>query len=219
MIYAHADAPARVHCERPAADSMLNADQGFNPSGLRTRGINPNENPCSTIKSGMGEQIMTNLGQVKVFPRDQQVLNLLVQGCSNKEIVDQLNISPRTVKQHLRMLFLRAGILDGRKRVKLARHAHTDKSTVMTPCAGLNPMESQISIPVWEGLTNQAIAKIVGTSEQMIKNNLSSAFDKLGVWSRLEMAMYTDSGGGKGRLPETSRRKFTGHDRSIYTNP
>jgi DNA-binding NarL/FixJ family response regulator len=33
----------------------------------------------------------------------------------------QLKISPRTVKQHLRTLFLRAGIREGRKRVKLAR--------------------------------------------------------------------------------------------------
>jgi Bacterial regulatory proteins, luxR family len=71
-------------------------------------------------------------------------------------------------------------------------------------------MESQISILVWEGLTNQEIAKIVGTSEQMIENNLSSAFDKLGVWSRLEMAMYVASGGGKGRLPETLRRNSPG---------
>ncbi len=63
---------------------------------------------------------MVNLEQVKVTPRDQEVLNLLVQGCSNKEIAGQLNISPRTVKQHLRTLFLRAGIRDGRKRVKLA---------------------------------------------------------------------------------------------------
>jgi DNA-binding NarL/FixJ family response regulator len=66
------------------------------------------------------EQIMITLDQVKVTPRDQQVLNLLVQGCSNKEIAGQLNISPRTVKQHLRTLFLRAGIREGRKRVKLA---------------------------------------------------------------------------------------------------
>jgi DNA-binding NarL/FixJ family response regulator len=63
---------------------------------------------------------VVNLEHVKVTPRDQQVLNLLVQGCSNKEIAGQLNISPRTVKQHLRTLFLRAGIRDGRKRVKLA---------------------------------------------------------------------------------------------------
>jgi DNA-binding NarL/FixJ family response regulator len=61
-----------------------------------------------------------NLDEVKVTPRDQQVLNLLVQGCSNKEIAGQLKISPRTVKQHLRTLFLRAGIREGRKRVKLA---------------------------------------------------------------------------------------------------
>jgi DNA-binding NarL/FixJ family response regulator len=63
---------------------------------------------------------MINLAEVKVTPRDQQVLNLLVQGCSNKEIAGQLKISARTVKQHLRTLFLRAGIRDGRKRVKLA---------------------------------------------------------------------------------------------------
>jgi DNA-binding NarL/FixJ family response regulator len=63
---------------------------------------------------------MISLDQVKVTPRDQQVLNLLVQGCSNKEIAGQLNMSPRTVKQHLRTLFLRAGIREGRKRVKLA---------------------------------------------------------------------------------------------------
>ena len=63
---------------------------------------------------------MIDLNEVKVTPRDREVLNLLVQGCSNKEIAGQLQIGPRTVKQHLRTLFLRAGIRDGRKRVKLA---------------------------------------------------------------------------------------------------
>jgi DNA-binding NarL/FixJ family response regulator len=63
---------------------------------------------------------MINLNDIKITPRDQQVLRLLVQGCSNKEIASHLNISPRTVKQHLRTLFLRAGIKEGRKRVKLA---------------------------------------------------------------------------------------------------
>jgi DNA-binding NarL/FixJ family response regulator len=64
-----------------------------------------------------------DLNQMKVTPRDQQVLDLLVQGCSNKEIAGQLSISPRTVKQHLRTLFLRAGIREGRKRVRLATAA------------------------------------------------------------------------------------------------
>jgi len=68
---------------------------------------------------------MIDLDQIKITPRDQQVLDLLVQGCSNKEIAENLNISPRTVKQHLRTLFLRAGIKDGRKRVKLATALYT----------------------------------------------------------------------------------------------
>lgn len=72
------------------------------------------------IANRQEESNVVNLDQVKVTPRDQQVLNLLVQGCSNKEIAGQLRISPRTVKQHLRTLFLRAGIREGRKRVKLA---------------------------------------------------------------------------------------------------
>jgi DNA-binding NarL/FixJ family response regulator len=63
---------------------------------------------------------MINLNEIKITPRDRQVLRLLVQGCSNKEIAAQLEISPRTVKQHLRTLFLRAGIKEGRKRVRLA---------------------------------------------------------------------------------------------------
>jgi two-component system, LuxR family, response regulator FixJ len=63
---------------------------------------------------------MISLDDIKITKRDQQVLNLLVQGCSNKEIAAQMEITPRTVKQHLRTLFLRAGINEGRKRVKLA---------------------------------------------------------------------------------------------------
>jgi DNA-binding NarL/FixJ family response regulator len=74
----------------------------------------------SDLQRRQEEATVIDMDQVKVTPRDQQVLNLLVQGCSNKEIARQLNISPRTVKQHLRTLFLRAGIREGRKRVKLA---------------------------------------------------------------------------------------------------
>jgi len=64
---------------------------------------------------------MLSLDQIKITQCDQQVLDLLVQGCSNKDIAAELDISPRTVKQHLRTLFLRAGgIKQGRKRVILA---------------------------------------------------------------------------------------------------
>jgi DNA-binding NarL/FixJ family response regulator len=83
--------------------------------------------PCFAIREKLASGFcetrrahMLNLEQIKITRRDQQVLNLLIQGCSNKEIGAELNISPRTVKQHLRTLFLRAGIKQGRKRVLLA---------------------------------------------------------------------------------------------------
>jgi len=151
----------------------------------------------------------------QVTPREQQVLHLLTQGLSNKEIGGELNISLRTVKQHLRTLFLRTGIREGSKRVKLACYAYEDESEVMTLSEGLNPNETQISILVSEGLTNREIAKIVGASEQVIKNHLRRAFDKLGVWSRLELAMYVANHGGKEGLFKTQRRNSLGSlDRS-----
>jgi DNA-binding NarL/FixJ family response regulator len=67
----------------------------------------------------------------------------------------------------------------------------------MTPRERLTAKEIQTAILVWEGLTNREIGKIVGTSEQVIKNHLRSAFDKLGGWSRLERARYVASHGGK----------------------
>jgi DNA-binding NarL/FixJ family response regulator len=55
-----------------------------------------------------------------VGPREQQVVELLLQGCDNSEIAKDLNIAERTVKAHLNRLFLRFGIRGGIKRVKLA---------------------------------------------------------------------------------------------------
>jgi hypothetical protein len=125
-----------------------------------------------------------------------------VQRCSNKEIGDQLNISPRTVKQHLRTLFLRAGIRDGRKRVKLARSVHEGDSVVMTPWASLNLMESQISILVWEAPDQ---------SRNWQDRRHQRTNDQEPVAQRI-----WPSGGGMGRLPETSRPNSSGMlDRSI----
>ena len=67
----------------------------------------------------------------------------------------------------------------------------------MTPRERLTAKEIKIAVLVWEGMTNREISRIVGTSEQVIKNHLRSTFDKLGVWSRLELAMYVASHGGK----------------------
>jgi DNA-binding NarL/FixJ family response regulator len=72
----------------------------------------------------------------------------------------------------------------------------------MMPRERLTPKEIQVASQVWQGLTNREIGKLMGTTEQVIKNHLRSTFDKLGVWSRLELAMYVASHGGKNWLEE-----------------
>ena len=67
----------------------------------------------------------------------------------------------------------------------------------MMPRECLTSKEIQVAVLVWEGLTNREIGKIMGTTEQVIKNHLRNTFYKLGVWSRLELAMYVASHGGK----------------------
>jgi DNA-binding NarL/FixJ family response regulator len=67
----------------------------------------------------------------------------------------------------------------------------------MMPRELLSPKEIQIATLVADGLTNREISRLVGTTEQVVKNHLRSTFDKLGVWSRLELAMYVASHGGR----------------------
>ena len=81
----------------------------------------------------------------------------------------------------------------------------------MMPCERLTPKEVEVATMVWEGLTNREIGNILGTSEQVIKNHLRSAFDKLGVWSRLEMAMYVASHGGKNWMQDSPRPVLAVH--------
>jgi DNA-binding NarL/FixJ family response regulator len=66
----------------------------------------------------------------------------------------------------------------------------------MSPREQLSCTEIRIATLVWQGRTNPDIAGVVGTSEQVIKNHLRNIFDKLGVWSRLELALYVASHSG-----------------------
>lgn len=55
---------------------------------------------------------------------------------------------------------------------------------------GLTSRELQIVREVVEGSTNREIAQRFHLSEDTVKHHLSNVFDKLGVYNRLEMALY-----------------------------
>ena len=55
-----------------------------------------------------------------VAPREQQIVELLLQGCDNDDIAKQLKMARRTVKAYLTRLYEKYGVKGGIKRVKLA---------------------------------------------------------------------------------------------------
>lgn len=66
----------------------------------------------------------------------------------------------------------------------------------MRPRNLLTAREMSVAGLVWEGKTNRDIAHALNTTEQVVKNYLRTIFDKLGVWSRLELALYVAGHGG-----------------------
>ncbi len=74
----------------------------------------------SWVRANFKEGVVMREQSIRLGPREQQIVELLLQGCDNAEIARQLNMARRTVKAHFNRLFLRFGISGGIKRVKLA---------------------------------------------------------------------------------------------------
>src|SRR5258708_25829751 len=93
-----------------------------------------------------------NESSIRLGPREQQIAELLLQGCDNSEIARQLKMARRTVKAHFNRLFLRFAITGGIKRVKLAtilyRRQLCSENSVTETVSPANPSsESLKSFP------------------------------------------------------------------------
>jgi len=56
-----------------------------------------------------------------------------------------------------------------------------------------NKREHFIIQLVAEGLKNRDIADSLGTTEHVIKNDLRMIYDKLGLWNRVELALWYEA--------------------------
>lgn len=79
----------------------------------------------------------------------------------------------------------------------------------MQPRDQLNHTQLKVITMVWQGKTNSEIAATLGHTEQVVKNFLREIFDKLGVWSRLELAMYVASHGGADWIKDSASQAAT----------
>jgi DNA-binding CsgD family transcriptional regulator len=57
----------------------------------------------------------------------------------------------------------------------------------------LTKREHEVIALVAEGLKNRDVAVALGTTEAVVKNYLRRIYDKLGVWSRVELALWYEA--------------------------
>ncbi|MGB3896840.1 MAG: LuxR C-terminal-related transcriptional regulator [Mycolicibacter sinensis] len=78
------------------------------------------EEAIAYAQRGRGERKRPASGWASLTPTERDVVRLVSEGLSNKEIADRLFISPRTVETHLTHVYAKVGL---RSRVQLAKQA------------------------------------------------------------------------------------------------
>jgi len=53
--------------------------------------------------------------------------------------------------------------------------------------------EQRVIELVAQGLKNSEVAQAIGTTEHVVKNYLRTIYDKLGLWNRVELALWYES--------------------------
>lgn len=133
---------------------------------------------------------------IRLGARETQIVRLLMRGCDNAEIARQLKIARRTVTAHLERLFRRFRITGGIKRVKLATLVVSDAKMPANESNGpliYSKRERQVIQLVSQGLKNREVADAIGIEEHVVKNYLRVIYDKLGLWNRVELALWYQS--------------------------
>ena len=128
---------------------------------------------------------------------------VLTINAEKRQIMEAIQLGARGVvlKQHAGEALVPAlhAIIDGEYWVdRTVHHSIHDVLRTVAPVGPpptskrdlLTPREMQIVRVVVEGATNKDIAAAIKTSAQVVKNNLGRIFDKLGVFNRLELALY-----------------------------
>jgi two-component system nitrate/nitrite response regulator NarL len=72
----------------------------------------------------------------------------------------------------------------------LREHAQSRNGKLSSAAFGLTARELQIVSTVVSGYSNGEIAREYAISEQTVKHHLSNIFDKLGVFNRIELALF-----------------------------
>lgn len=139
--------------------------------------------------------IMNGAATVKIL--------LLTSTITTQQIIEALQIGARGIvlkdalADHLQTAIRTVAGGDywigGKRVVNLlsALHELTEQAAVpQQKTYGLTPRELEVVGTIVEGCSNRDIAKQFGLSEETVKRHLSNIFDKTGVSTRLELALF-----------------------------
>ncbi|MFG2311826.1 response regulator transcription factor [Streptomyces sp. NPDC048566] len=140
----------------------------------------------------MGEAPAVNL----TF-RELDVLGLLAEGLSNRLIARRLDISEKTVKNHLGSIYCKIGATHRTQAALYARHVGLTVTREADPADGaaLTARERHVLGLLAEGLSNRLIARRLDISEKTVKNHLGSIYCKIGATHRTQAALYARHAG------------------------
>lgn len=128
---------------------------------------------------------------------------LLTSTITSQQVIEALQIGARgivlkdAVTDHLTTAIRAVASGDywigGKRVVNLVAALHDLMQKAGTPerkTFGLTPREMEVVGCIVEGCSNRDVAKQFGLSEETVKRHLSNIFDKTGVSTRLELAMF-----------------------------
>lgn len=128
---------------------------------------------------------------------------LLTASITPQQIIEALNTGARgvilkdtlTERMPEAVMSVAAGDywIDGKRVVNLVSALHDLEQKAVTPqrkTYGLTPREMEVVGCIVEGCSNRDIAQQFKLSEETVKRHLSNIFDKTGVSTRLELAMF-----------------------------
>jgi DNA-binding NarL/FixJ family response regulator len=128
---------------------------------------------------------------------------LLTSTVTTQQIIEALHIGARGIvlkdalagHLHLAIRTVHAGDywIGGKRVVNLVSALHDLMQQAQVPARktyGLTPRELEVVGCIVEGCSNRDIAKQFTLSEETVKRHLSNIFDKTGVSTRLELALF-----------------------------
>jgi DNA-binding CsgD family transcriptional regulator len=131
-------------------------------------------------------------------PRERQIALSIVRGADTRQVASQLYLSPRTVRNHLQVVFRKLGVHSQVELVSRFREPATAPApesdsrarAFQDRLSALSKREREIAARLVAGKRATEIADEFAISAHTARNHVKAVYRKLGVHSHLELVQF-----------------------------